>query len=147
MQTLKTTSLKVKEHADAKEISRNCYGVLFGGKKIHTHTHTHIYIKVNVAQSCLTLWDPMDYTVDGILQARILEWAACPFSSRSSQRSNWTGVSFIAGGFFISWPTRGVVWMEGGLQFWGGLFLAEGHIYCAGASCDKCSSYTQQWRP
>ena len=43
MQTLKTTSLKVKEHADAKEISRNCYGVLFGGKK-YTHTHTHTYI-------------------------------------------------------------------------------------------------------
>ena len=29
-----------------------------------------------VAQSCLTLCDPMDYTVHGILQARILEWAA-----------------------------------------------------------------------
>ena len=54
MQTLKTTSLKVKEHADAKEISRNCYGILLGGKK-YTHTHKHIYIKVKVAQSCPTL--------------------------------------------------------------------------------------------
>ena len=31
------------------------------------------YSKLKVAQSCLTLCDPMDYTVHGILQARILE--------------------------------------------------------------------------
>ena len=31
-------------------------------------------MKVKVTQSCLTLCDPMDYTVHGILQARILEW-------------------------------------------------------------------------
>ena len=39
-------------------------------------------VKVKVAQSCPTLWDPMDYTytVHGILQARILEWVAFPFS-------------------------------------------------------------------
>ena len=37
-------------------------------------------IKVKVAPSCPTLCDPMDYTVYGILQARILEWAAVPFS-------------------------------------------------------------------
>ena len=37
-------------------------------------------VKVKVAQSCLTLCDPMDCTVHGILQARILEWAAFPFS-------------------------------------------------------------------
>ena len=40
-----------------------------------------ISVKVKVAQSCPTLWDPMDYTVRGILQARILEWVAFPFSS------------------------------------------------------------------
>ena len=32
--------------------------------------------EVKVAQSCLTLWDPMDYTVHEILQARILEWVS-----------------------------------------------------------------------
>ena len=37
-------------------------------------------MKVEIAQSCLTLWDPMDYTVQGILQARILEWVAFSFS-------------------------------------------------------------------
>ena len=36
--------------------------------------------KVTVAQSCPTLCDPLDYTVHGILQARILEWIAVPFS-------------------------------------------------------------------
>ena len=40
--------------------------------------------KVKVTQSCLTLWDPMEYTVHGILQARILECVAYPFSSGSS---------------------------------------------------------------
>ena len=41
-------------------------------------------MKVKVTQSCLTLCDPMDYTVHGILQARILEWVAFPFSRGSS---------------------------------------------------------------
>ena len=33
-------------------------------------------VKVRVAQLCLTLCNPTDYTVHGILQARILEWIA-----------------------------------------------------------------------
>ena len=40
--------------------------------------------KVKVAQSCLALCNPMVYTVHGILQARILEWVAFPFSKGSS---------------------------------------------------------------
>ena len=36
-------------------------------------------MKVKVAQSCPTLYDPVGYTVHGILQARILEWVAFPF--------------------------------------------------------------------
>ena len=35
---------------------------------------------MKVAQSCPTLCDPVDYTVHGSLQARILEWVAFPFS-------------------------------------------------------------------
>ena len=42
-------------------------------------------MKVKVVQSCLTLSDPLVYTVHGILQARILEWVAVPFSRGSSQ--------------------------------------------------------------
>ena len=37
-------------------------------------------VKVKVAQSCLTLCDPMDFTGHGILRARMLEWVAFPFS-------------------------------------------------------------------
>ena len=59
-------------------------------------------MKVKVAQSCLTLCDPMDYTVQGILQARILEWVAFPFSRGSSQSRDQTQVSHIAGRFFTS---------------------------------------------
>ena len=59
------------------------------------------HVKVKVAQSCPTLCDPMDYTVHGILQARILEWVALPSSSRSSQPRDRTQVSRIAGRFFI----------------------------------------------
>ena len=52
--------------------------------KIRTQLSMHTHRKVKVAQSCLTLCKPTDYTVYGILQARILEWVAYPFSSGSS---------------------------------------------------------------
>ena len=51
-------------------------------------------------------WYTMDYTVHGILQARILEWVTFPFYWGSSQPRDWTQVSHIAGGFFTSWATR-----------------------------------------
>ena len=59
-------------------------------------------VKVKVAQLCLTLCDPMNYIVHGILQARILEWVVVPFSRGSSQPRDQTQVSLAAGGFFIS---------------------------------------------
>ena len=65
--------------------------------------------QVKVAQSCPTLCDPLDYTAHGILQARILEWVAVPFSRGSSQPRNRTQVSCIAGRFFTSWATREVI--------------------------------------
>ena len=66
------------------------------------YNYVILYMKVKVIQSCPTLCDPLDYTVHGILQARILEWVAYPFSSGSSQPRNRTGVSCIAGGFFTN---------------------------------------------
>ena len=36
----------------------------------------------------------------------ILEWVAYPFSRGFSWPRDWNGVSCIAGGFFINWPTR-----------------------------------------
>ena len=53
-----------------------------------------------------TLGFCMDYTVNGILQARILESVAFPFSGASSQARDQAQVSYIAGGFFTSWATR-----------------------------------------
>ena len=50
-------------------------------------------MKVKVTQSYLTLCDPVDYTVHGILQGRILEWVAFPFSRGSSQLMDQTQVS------------------------------------------------------
>ena len=47
-----------------------------------------VYMKIT--QSCLILCDPMDYTVHGILQARIQEWVAFPFSKGSSQPRDQT---------------------------------------------------------
>ena len=62
--------------------------------------------KVNVAQSCPTLCNPMDYTVHEILQARILEWIAFPFSRGSSQpRDQNPGLPHCRGVFPI-WATR-----------------------------------------
>ena len=68
-------------------------------------------VKVLVIQSCLTLCYPTDYnlsgsSVHGILQVRILEWVAIPFSRESSQPRDWTWVSCITGRFFTIWVIR-----------------------------------------
>ena len=65
-----------------------------------------LHVKVIVSQSCPTLWDPMDYIVNGILQARVLEWVAFPFSRGSSQTRDWTQVFWIMHRFFINWAMR-----------------------------------------
>ena len=70
-----------------------------GGRELNSYYEPSL---VEVAQSCLTLCNPLDYTVHGILQARILEWVAFPFFRGSSQPRDQTQVSHIAGGFFIS---------------------------------------------
>ena len=62
-------------------------------------------VKVLVTQSCPNSCDPMDcsppdFSVHGILQARILEWVAVPFSRGSSQLRDQTHVFRFAGGFF-----------------------------------------------
>ena len=59
-------------------------------------------MKVKVAQLCQTLCDPMDYTVHGILQTRILDWVAFPFSREFSQPRDGDPVSCTAGRFFTS---------------------------------------------
>ena len=77
---------------------------------------------VKVTQSCLTLCDPMDYTVHGILQARMLETVAIPFSRGSPQSRDWSQVSHIPGGFFTSWATK-----KAQAQWWG---LGKSELIC-----------------
>ena len=49
---------------------------------------------------------PPGFSVHGILQARILEWVAMPFSRGSSRPRDWTQVSRIADRFFTVWATQ-----------------------------------------
>ena len=58
---------------------------------------------IQLSGLCLTLCDPMDYSlpgssVHGIFQARILEWVTISFSRGSSQPRDGTWVSCTAGG-------------------------------------------------
>ena len=73
-----------------------------------TTSHWLYKVKVKVTQSCPALCNPMAWIVHGILQAKILEWVAIPFSRGSSQRRDQNQVFHIAGGFFTSWAMREV---------------------------------------
>ena len=64
-----------------------------------------------VAKLCPTLVTPWDCntpgsSVHGIIQARILEWVAIPFSRGSSWPRDRTHVSCITGQYFTEWTTR-----------------------------------------
>ena len=85
--------------------------------------------KVLVTRSCSTLCNPIDCcppgsSVHGILQARILEWVAIPFSRVSSQPRDQTQVSHIAGRFFTTWATKEA-------QIWGRL------LHLSPSTCKK----------
>ena len=79
----------------------------------YSNYHGYEYKKSEseVTQLCPTLCEPMNCSlpgssVHGILQARILEWVAISFSSRSSQPRDGTWVSHIVGRCFNLWATR-----------------------------------------
>ena len=77
-----------------------------------------------VAQSCLTLCNPMDYSLPGfslhgILQARVLEWVAISFSRGAPQLRDRTWVSSIPGRRFNLWATRETLWVTNDVQFGG----------------------------
>ena len=80
-------------------------------------------------QYCVSFFDLMDYSTlvsffHGILQGRILEWVATPFSRGSSQPRDRTWVSCISGRLFIIWAMREallhniVIWYFYTLQTW-----------------------------
>ena len=85
---------------------------LFKGSMVtHTCVCVCVYVCVLVAQLCPTLCDPMNCSlpgpsVHGILQPRIPEWVAIPFSRGSSQPRDWIWVCCLAGRFFTVWGTR-----------------------------------------
>ena len=69
------------------------------------------FTSVLIAQLCLTLCNPKECSppgssIHGILQARVLEWVAIPFSRGSSLPRDWTRVFCIVGRFFTVWDTR-----------------------------------------
>ena len=73
--------------------------------------HLNTCMRAKSLQSCLTVCNPMNHSlpgssVHGILQSRILEWVAMPFSRGSSGPRDWIQVSHIAGRFFygLSYP-------------------------------------------
>ena len=73
--------------------------------------HPRVKVRVLVTQPCPALCNPMDCSppgssVYGILQARILEWIAIPFSRGFSQPRDQTQVSCIASEFFSIRATR-----------------------------------------
>ena len=69
-------------------------------KRTMINSNSWLKVKMKVTQLCLTLCNPMDYIVRGILQARILH-----FSRVSSQYRDQTQVSSIASRFLTSWAT------------------------------------------
>ena len=108
-----------------------------------------VFACVLVAQLCLTLCHPIvcspwDSSVPGILQARILEWVAIPFSRGSLQPRGRTRVFCIVCGFFTIWAIK-----EAPFPIhlpWIALFLRPAYVHlchfclCTNAKCGHCCS-------
>ena len=84
-------------------VSHNVFFIWNYLLKYNTLTYPQSSVKVKVAQLSWTLWDLMVYTVHGIVQARILEWVASPFSRGSSPPRDQTWVSHIADQLSHQW--------------------------------------------
>ena len=69
--------------------------------------------EAKVTQLCPTLWDPMDYTVHGVLQARASGWTAFPFSRGSSQPRDRIQASGTAGDSLPAEPPGKANWKNG----------------------------------
>ena len=107
---------KMKKISTQQDVGRYCVGISLEKFQVPPQKLVAIIIarkvlESEVAQSCLTLWNPMDCSllgssVHGIFQVRILKWVAISFSRGSSQSRDWTWVSHIAGRHFTVWATR-----------------------------------------
>ena len=106
--TVASSGSRVSEWYDQHSIKRICC-FIWNGNLYTKNKLSKVYVLV--AQLCPTLCDPMccsppDSSVHGVLQARILEWVAVPFSRGSYWPSGWTWVSCIVGRFFTIWATK-----------------------------------------
>ena len=86
-----------------------------------------------VSESCLTLCDPKDCSlpgssIHGIFQARVMEWVAISFSSRSSWPRDQTRVSYIVRGHFSNSEPLGKPSFMLGISNWDCLISKKGRI-------------------
>ena len=114
------------------------------------YTMEYSKVKVLAAQLCLNLCDTMDCSppgcsVHGILQARILEWVAIPFSRESSWPKDQTWVSCIAGRLFTVWATREIHTMEYCRENPIDLQPQEGWHFAFCSNMDRLWGYDVQW--
>ena len=108
--------LRTNMHNCKQIILRNKAELYWCRKLFSMHNYFKVVIFAHmgycglVAKSCLTLAVPWTIAcqapINGILQARILEWVAISLSRGSSQPRNLTQVSCIAGKFFTNWAVR-----------------------------------------
>ena len=120
-------------HASQPSVPEAALTVAIHNLGTRSHLRESSCVSVWVAQSCPTLCDPMGCSqpgssVHGILQARIMEWIATPFSRGSSRPRDRTRVSSIADRFFPVRATRPV--LKPGQGRLHALFLYSLHIKC-----------------
>ena len=101
-----------------RSLGENRYMYMYGWVPLLSTWNHHIChglwkwkVKVLITQWCPILFNLRDCrlpgsSVHGILQVRILEWVAIPFSRGSSQPKNRTQVSCMTSRFFTIWATR-----------------------------------------
>ena len=111
------TVLKKKKNELPKTKSMMQFLLCFSYKSdtwLSDHNVSLSLIKLE-SESCSVMsdsFDPMDCSLRGILQARILEWVAIPFSRGSSWPSDWTQISHTAGRCVTIWATRKALKLE-----------------------------------
>ena len=84
-----------------------------------------------------------DFSVHGILQARILEWVALSFSRGSSRPGDWTQASHAAGRFFTNWATREAPWIRSSLM----ICKVLGVCHLLGASWKNADAFPRPLYP
>ena len=95
-------------HGVAKSWTRlsNWSDLIWCDKYCESVSHSVVSYSLQPHRRC-----PLGFSVHGILQGRILQWVAIPFSRGSSRPRNWTQVSCIAGRFFIVWATKEALYL------------------------------------